>query len=201
MLPPPPPPPDHGALNERRHADEPAGDDLVAGLLRAVAVDRVRDAATARARTNWLVRQSSEGGTFGGVLADLAERAEPVVCTTRSGRRHIGRVHTIGVDFVALRGSSGTTVLVGLQAVAVVRQQPGAVAVTGDRAVRDGRRLVEVLTDLSNDRPDVVVASGDAEVRGELRAVGHDVVTLRVDGRPARAAYVALACTDEVRVG
>jgi hypothetical protein len=194
MLPPPPPPPDD-------HADEPDRDAIWTGLLRAVATDRVRDAASARARTNWLVRQSAEGGTFGGVLADLAERAEAVVCTTRSGRRHVGRVHTIGADFVALRGASGSTVLVGLQAVAVVRQQPGALPVTGDRAVRDARRFAEVLTDLSSDRPDVVVASGDAEVRGELRAVGHDVVTLRVEGRPARAAYVALAATDEVRVG
>jgi hypothetical protein len=189
MLPPPPPPPDR----------EP--DAVWAGLLRAVAADRVRDAATARARTNWLVRQSSEGGTLGGVLADLAERAESVVCTTRSGRRHVGRVHTIGADFVALRGPSGSTVLVGLHAVAMVRQQPGAAPVAGDRPRGDERRLADVLTDLSGERPDVVVASGVAEVRGELRAVGHDVVTLRVDGRPRTAAYVALAATDEVRVG
>src|SRR5688572_4753739 len=179
----------------------PAVPDPFVGLLRAVAADRVRDAATARARTNWLVRQSEEGGTLAGMLADLAERDETVVCTTRSGRRHVGRVQALGADLVALRCSTGTTVLVTLGAVAQLRTRPGAAPVNGERAVRDDRRLSEVLTDLSADRPDVIMASGSVELRGELRAVGRDVVTLRIDGRPATAAYVALASADEVRVG
>jgi hypothetical protein len=175
--------------------------DPFAGLLHAIAEDRVRDAAGRRARTHWLVRQAEEEGTLTGVLADLAERAEPVVCTTRSGRRHVGVLHALGADFVALRGSSGGTVLVALEALAQVRTQPGTGAVAGDRAVRLERRLAEVLADLAADRPDIVVGTGVAEVRGELRTVGRDVVTLRVDGRPAIAAYVALASTQEVRVG
>lgn len=184
-LPPPPPPPA----------------DPFAGLLRSVAADRVRDAAAARRRTHWLVRQSEEAGTFAGVLADLAERSEPLVCTTRHGRRHIGQLHALGADFVAVRSGRGGLVLVALDALAFVRTHPGAAPVTGDRALRLERRFVDVLAELSGDRPDVVVATGNAEVRGELRAVGRDVVTLRVDGHPATAAYVALAATDEVRVG
>jgi hypothetical protein len=179
----------------------PDGPDPFAGLLHAIAQDRVRDAASARSRTHWLVRQAEEEGTLTGVLADLAERAEPVICTTRAGRRHIGLVHALGADFLALRGSAGSTVLVTLEAVALLRTSPGAGAVAGDRAVRVERRLVDVLHDLAADRADVVVGTGGAEVRGELRTVGRDVVTLRVDGQPTGAAYVALAAAQEVRVG
>jgi hypothetical protein len=184
-LPPPPPPPA----------------DPFAGLLRSVAAERVRDAASARRRTHWLLRQSEEAGSFVGVLADLAEKTESVVCTTRHGRRHIGRLHALGADFVAVRSGTGGLVLVALDAVAHVRTHPGAAAVTGDRVLHLERRLAEVLAELAGDRPDVVVAAGDAEVRGELRAVGRDVVTLRLDGQPGAAAYVALAATDEVRIG
>lgn len=175
--------------------------DPFAGLLHAVAADRVRDAAEARSRTHWLLRQAEEDGTLVGVLADLAERAEVVVCTTRTGRRHVGVVHALGADFVALRGASGSTVLLTLDAVAQVRMQPGAAAVAGDRAMRLEQRFVEVLGELVADRPDVVIGTGTAEARGELRAVGQDVVTLRVDGRPPVVAYVALAAADEVRIG
>ena len=129
------------------------------------------------------------------------ERAEPIVCATRHGRRHVGQLHAIGADFVALRTGSDGLVLVAIDALAQVRTHPGTSSVTGDRALRLERRMAEVLAELSGDRPDVVVATGDAEVRGELRAVGRDVVTLRVNSRPATAAYVALAATDEVRVG
>jgi hypothetical protein len=179
----------------------PDGPDPFTDLLHAVAAERVRDAATARARTHWLVRQAEEEGTLAGVLADLAEHAEPVVCTTRAGRRHVGAVHALGADFVALRSGAGGTVLVALDAVAQVRTQPGTDAVAGDRAVRLERRLAEVLTEMAADRPDVVVSTGIAEVRGELRTVGRDVVTLRLDGRPAGAVYVALGAAQEVRVG
>jgi len=174
--------------------------DPFAGLLHAVAADRVRDAAEARSRTHWLLRQAEEEGTLAGVLADLADRAEVVVCTTRTGRRHVGAVHALGADFVALRCGRGT-VLVTLDAVAQVRTQPGAAAVAGDRVVRVDRRFADVLAELVADRPDVVIGAGAAEARGELRAVGQDVVTLRVDSRPPVVAYVALAATDEVRIG
>jgi hypothetical protein len=179
----------------------PDGPDPFAGLLHAVAEDRVRDAASARSRTRWLVRQAEEDGTLVGVLADLAEHAEPVVCVTNAGRRHVGVVQALGADFVALRGGGGGTVFVALHAVAQVRTQPGVGPVSGDRPVRVERRLDEVLADLAADRPDVVVGTGGAEVRGELRTVGRDVVTLRTDGRPGTTAYVAVAAAHEVRVG
>jgi hypothetical protein len=179
----------------------PDAPDPFVGLLRAVAADRVRDAATARSRTHWLVRQAEEDGTLVGVLADLAERGEPVVCVTGTGRRHVGVLEALGADFVALRGAAGGTVLVALGALAQVRTQPGATAVSGDRPVRVERRLAEVLADLVGERPDVVVGTGAAEVRGALRSVGRDVGTVRVDGRPGALAYVAVGAIDEVRIG
>jgi hypothetical protein len=179
----------------------PDGPDPFTELLHAIAEDRVRDAAAARWRTRWLVHQAEEEGTLTGVLADLAEHAEPVVCVTTAGRRHVGQLHALGADFVALRGAGGGTTFVALDALAQVRTQPGTGTVAGDRPVRLERRLSEVLADLAADRPDIVVGTGVAEVRGELRTVGLDVVTLRLDGRPTGAAYVALAAAHEVRVG
>lgn len=199
-LPPPPPaPPPHSTPFEASELGS-ASPDPFAGLLRTVAADRVQDAAEARRRTHWLVRQAEEDGTFLGVLADLAERGEPVVCTTRSGRRHAGRLHALGADFVAVRNGGGSTVLVALASVANVRSQPGSPTVTGDRVVNFDRRLIELLAELAGERPDVVMATGNAEVRGELRAVGRDLATVRVDGQPPATTYVALAATDEVRV-
>jgi hypothetical protein len=66
--------------------------------------------------------------------------------------------------------------------------------------VRLEQRLAEVLADCRG-AAEVVVGNGGAELRGELRTVARDVVTLRMEGRPAGAAYVALASTQEVRVG
>jgi hypothetical protein len=177
------------------------GVDPFTELLAAVAEDRVREAAAARWRTRWLVQQAEEEGTLVGVLADLAEHAQTVVCVTTAGRRHVGQLHALGADFVALRGALGNTLFVALAALGHVRTQPGAGVVSGDRPVRLERRLAEVLAELSADRPDVVVGTGVAEVRGELRTVGRDVVMLRLDGRPSAAAYVPLAATQEVRVG
>jgi hypothetical protein len=174
--------------------------DPFATILEGIAATRVDDAALSRSRTRWLVRQAEEEGTLAGVLIDLAERGEPVVVTTTAGRRHRGTVRAMGADFVALALSSGTTVLVALDAVAAVRTRPGVTSVAGDRSVRLERNLAEVLTELAAERTGVVIGAAGAEVRGELRAVGRDIATLRVDGPPAIAAYVQLAAASDVLV-
>lgn len=177
------------------------GRDPFAAILHGIAATRVDDAATARSKARWLARQAEEEGTLAGVLVDLGERGEPVVVTTLAGRRFAGVVRALGVDFVALGARSGATVLVALPALASVRTRPGAAAVAGDRAVRVERRFAEVLAELAADRPAVVVGAGATEVRGELRAVGKDVATLRVDGTPATAAYLPLPVASDVVVG
>ena len=61
--------------------------------------------------------------------------------------------------------------------------------------------LAEALTVLAEDRPRVlVVTMADAEgLAGELRAVGADVLTLRLDGVGRPTAYVPIPSIAEVR--
>jgi hypothetical protein len=183
-----------------RDADDVLGaPDPFTALLRDVANLRVDDAAAARARARWLVRQAEEEGTLAGVLVDLAERGERAAVTTATGRRHTGIVRALGADFVALR-DRGRVVLVALGAVTAVRTPPGAPAVSGDRAVRVQRRLLDVLSGLASDRLDVVVGTLGDEVRGRLRAVGRDVVTVRVEGTEPTLVYVPGAAITDVRI-
>src|SRR5690349_1871223 len=139
-------------MPQRPHSDRDPGRlfpgaDPFAAILEGIAATRVDDAAMARSRMRWLVRQAAEDGTFTGVLVDLAERGEPVVVTTTAGRRHRGTVRAMGADFVALALSSGAIVLVALDAIAAVRTRPGVASVAGDRSVRLERRLADVLAE------------------------------------------------------
>jgi len=60
--------------------------------------------------------------------------------------------------------------------------------------------LAVLLAGLAGDRPRVqMVASGDAQpLCGELRAVGLDVATLRLDGEQTALAYVRISGLAEV---
>jgi hypothetical protein len=57
--------------------------------------------------------------------------------------------------------------------------------------------LVEVLAGLAPERPRVVLVAGGELAAGELRSVGADVVTLRLDGDPTSLCYVAAAAISE----
>jgi hypothetical protein len=173
--------------------------DPFATLLRAVADVRVADAAAARARAHWLVRQAEEEGTLVGVLVDLAERGDRLVVSTTTGRRAAGTVQALGADFVALADGAGL-VLVALTALATVRTRPGAAAASGDRTERVERRLLDVLAELAGDRPPVVVGTVGDEVRGTLRAVGRDVITIRMDGERPSTVYVAAGSITDIRL-
>jgi hypothetical protein len=177
------------------------GDRLTVLLERWAQASRVDEAARQRARERWLRQAAEEGGTLLGVLADLAERGVPITVRTGGGRRHGGPVRAIGADFVALDTAVGGEVLVALAAISSVRAQLGAVPPTGDRTVRSGLALTDVLAGLAAERERVMVVSldgGDA-VTGTVRALGRDVVTVRVDGAaPATTAYLPLAAIGEV---
>jgi hypothetical protein len=90
-------------------------------------------------------------------------------------------------------------VIVALAALASVRTLPGEPAMTGDRPVRARRTLVEVLTELAAERARVLLLGLDMAhgVAGELRAVGRDVATIRLDAGGGTA-YVALASVAEI---
>lgn len=184
-------------------------DDLVAGGRAASLADRleswvadarVEGSADARARERWLHAAAEADATFAGVLLDLAERGTAVAVSTSGGRRHHGGIEVLGVDFVALRLASGGEVLLALAAVTAVRTAPLADAALGERVVTTELRLADVLAELAVEQVRVLLVSADGaeSVAGELRTVGQDVVTVRVDGEPPATAYVPLRAITEV---
>ena len=178
---------------------------LTARLERWAGDARVDEAARRRARERWLLQSAEEGGTLAGVLADLAERGVAVALRTSAGRRHGGTVRAIGADFVALDAEASGEVAVALAAISSVRTRPGHAPPAGDRPVHSDLRLADLLAGLAAERERALVVSvdgGDA-VAGTVRAVGRDVVVVRVDGDglSVATAYVPLAAVGEVVVG
>jgi hypothetical protein len=175
------------------------GDDLLARLDRWVSDARTDEAAAARTRERWLKQAAEETATFSGVLLDLAERAAAVVVAVRGERRHRGAIAAVAADFCVLRSPAGRDVLLAFAGIASVRIDAAGTAPTGDRAVHVELGLSEALAALAAERPRVLVVTGSAEgVAGELRAVGLDVATVRLDGDPPSNAYVPIAAILEV---
>ena len=174
--------------------------DLGARLERWVAEARSSDAAAAKARARWLRAQSEESATFAGVLIDLAERTAPVVVHTRAGRRHRGVIAVVAIDFCALRTDRGTDILVAYRGIASVRPDTDVPGPSGDRLVHAEVALTEMLSILNADRPRVLVMTtvDDEGVAGELRSVGLDVITLRLDGGSRAPVYVPVGTITEV---
>jgi hypothetical protein len=170
-----------------------------AGLLGRLATwasaARVDEAVEARAREAFLRRSAGEGATFTGVLLDLAEQGGAVALTLAGGRRHRGRLRAVGTDFVVLVTEQGSQVLVANRGVVAVRPDARRATLSGDRPLAMATGIAEVLSIVAEERPRVlVVAAGDPEgIAGELRAVGQDVLVLRLDGQGRPAAYVPVA--------
>lgn len=178
-------------------------DDELDGLERWAADARAREAAGARVRERWLRAQAEEGASVSGLLLALAERRETVVVTTTAAVAHRGAVVGVGEDFVALEAPAGTTTVVALSAVALVRVVgPGrrpAPPTTGEgkSPAALGVRLADLLGQAAGQRPRISVQSGTAAVVGDLRGVGDDVLTVRADGA-AGMVYVSLASLSAV---
>jgi hypothetical protein len=176
------------------------GDDLVARLTRWVSDARTDEAAASRARERWLVQAAEESATFSGVLLDLAERAAPVGVIGHGDRRHRGVIAAVGADFCVVRTQAGRDLLMAFRGISAVRLDVAEGAPSGDRTVHVDVALAEALAALAGDRPRVLVVTtgGGAGIAGELRAVGRDVATIRLDGDPAGTAYVPIRSIDEV---
>lgn len=193
--------PDREVVADRDPAGRDAADRVDPdrhGLTAWVARLAVDDAARERSQAHWLRQQAREEGTFAGVLADLADRGRPLLVQLRNGRLHRGRVTVVGADFVTLGRSSGHDVLVAFSGIASVRTQPGEAPTAGDRAVQSRTTLAETLSALSEERVRILVLGADPAqpVAGELRSVGRDVLTIRLDG--GGLAYVAVTSVAEV---
>jgi hypothetical protein len=184
---------------------DPAGEDgLSADLARLVGDTRAADAARSRARERSMRQQEAETATLAGVLLDLAEQRIGVAIRTTWGRSHHGQIAAVGRDFVHLRTTGGTNVYLSASAIAVLRRLPGQQAseAIGARPGVANTTLAAFLSGLAPERPLVsVTVEGEPSVlTGELRAVGTDVVTLRLHGAPSVVAYVGLSSLSEVAV-
>lgn len=166
-----------------------------------VASLRVDQATSDRARAGWLVRQAEEEGSLVGVLSDLAEQGYQVLVHLRNGRRHRGALRVVGSDFCAILTDIGRDVLIAYRDIASVRTRGGSDPIVGDRVVTASTSLREALAALAGTAHRVLVMTGDANdaVGGELRSVGRDLATLRLDGNGGWA-YVPLASVAEVTV-
>lgn len=172
------------------------GEDLVADLTRFLAEERADAAAASRARERWLRQAADEEARVAGVLLDLAERADTVMVQGVAGRSHRGRVRGVGEDFVALR-TDRTDVLIPYDAVVAIRAE-GQPMSGAARAQALDLALCDALSAISGDRPRVLVVSRDGTgLAGSLRAVGRDVVTLRL-ADAAGTVYVPIASIAEV---
>jgi hypothetical protein len=165
---------------------------------------QVDEAVDARARVGWLRRQADEEATFVGVLADLAERGEPVVIESAAGAR-VGRLRVVGQDFCALQmGQSHVArrhVLVPYRSLGSVRASGDpatVVVVTGDRLLTPRATFIGALSALADERARLRLTTPAGTLTGELRSVGIDVATLRLDDR--RPAYARVTSLVEVSV-
>jgi hypothetical protein len=177
-------------------------DGFLADLARWTAAARVDDAVTSRTRERWLRQQAAEGARFAGVALDLAERGGGVVIRTGTGRTLHGRIVALARDFCVVRHDGGAATFVALAAVATLRPEPGSQAreAASERAGALDADLADVLAGLAGDRPRVriVVEGGGEAITGELRAVGVDVASVRLDGEPPQTVYVQLGSLREL---
>lgn len=159
----------------------PPADDPFVGLTDE---GRLAESIRERARERDLRQQAAEFATFAGTVRDLAEAARPVVVRSASGRSYPGRLTALGLDHVVVRTPTDLVVRVAVDQVVAIDLDPTApgTPAAGDREPEEGRSLLEVLADLLEDRPVVVlVARGgsDEASRGRLLAVGEDIVSLQ----------------------
>lgn len=172
--------------------DSSPSPDPFSTILRGIADARVDDAAAARARTQWMARHAEEGGTLTGALVDLAERRAVAQLRVRGGIEVSGTPIAVGADVVAMRTRAGVS-LVRLDRVQTIRTDAAHVPAAGRAAHTDGPTLAETLREMAADHRVVRVCTDDGgAVRGELRAVGADVVTLRVGDPPTGTVLVSL---------
>ena len=198
---------DSGEVSEP--ADGPNGpvpdiDALLAELSRWTGDQIASEAARARVKERWLRQQQLEEARFSGVAEDLVELGASVTVRTTNGRTHTGELVGNGRDFVVLRPREGLALFVAIRCVASLRPPPGhgSREAAGARQPAGRSTLAAVITALAADRPrvHVVVTGGGEALAGDLRAVGADVVTLRLDDEAHTNLYVRLGAIDELTV-
>ena len=154
-------------------------------LLRLLDDARADERAASRGRERQLRQAAEEAATFAGSLLDLAERGTPVSVRLTTGRSHHGPVQLVATDFAVIGAA-----WIRFEAISSIRPHAGERhgAATGHRRAVD-LYLIEALARVQSERPRVLLVTAGESVAGELRAVGTDVVTLRLDGEPGSLSY------------
>jgi hypothetical protein len=178
-------------------------DALLADLARWTADTRVEDAARSRMRERWLRQQAEEDARFAGVALDLSEAGAAVTLRLTSGRSLHGRIATVAKDFCVVRHDGVDATLLRFGSIATIRPAPDyrAGEAASERAAPVDATLADVLMGLAGERPRVrfVTEGGGEAVTGQLRSVGADVATVRLDGeRGGGTVYVQLGAVLEV---
>lgn len=173
--------------------EPPDGDDPFQSLLDEARTDLANES---RERQRVLRQVQRESATFAGTLLDLAEQRAPVSVRTTTGATITGTVDLVGTDVVQVGGTWLRATAVG-----AVRSI-GTGAATGDRSPDDGGETFQgVLERLAEDRHRVaLLVDGGEPLRGELVAVGEDVLTLRLEGDSRAVAYVPTTTVAGVRL-
>jgi len=195
---------EHGS-DDGHDAPAPAWDGDLTRLISSVRAD---DARGSRLRERTLRSAASAEATMGGVLLDLAEGGEQLVIRMTSGRQVRGSIELVALDAVALRTDPGRLSLLRLDAIAWVRRVPGSADAEGPTepaGARPGARtttFVALAAGLAAERCHVslAVAGEDRLLTGELRAVGVDVLTVRLDGASPVTAYFLAPQVSELTV-
>jgi len=196
---------EHGSVGGSDHAPDRASDGDLTRLISSVRAD---DARGSRLRERTLRAAASADATMVGVLVDLAEGRGQLAIRMTSGRLLRGTVELVGLDAVALRTSAGSLSLLRLDAIVWIRRVPGSPAgeaVTEPAGARPAARqatFVALAAGLAAERPQVALAVPGEEglLTGELRSVGVDVVTVRLDGAPPVTAYFFASQVSELTV-
>lgn len=181
----------------------PVPDEFALRLHRLVADAAAGVAARDRAHERVLRETAAMEATLAGVVLDLAEQGTPVVVRTAAGRNHRGRVIGVGTGALALRDEGRPPVLIAMAAVTSVRphteprNRPRDVA--GGRPAPLDLSMLRLLGGLAEERPRVQVScAGEEPFAGELRSVGVDLVTVRLDGDHGRLAHIPVAAVADV---
>ena len=144
----------------------------------------------------WLRRRAEESASLSGLLADLAERQDPVELLLVGGGRRHGRIETVGSDLVGLRLDDRRLALVARRSLAAIRPDRGVPDLVGDRTVpSDGPNLRDVLDRLVADQPRVTITLVGTliPVEGVLERLGRDVLLVReADGSATHLPFGAV---------
>ncbi len=157
--------------------------DADAALRRLLDEEATAQAARARERSRWLRQQASEETTLVDVLVACLEAGEHVQIRTVTGARHEGVLEGVGPDWCRLAGSWHT--YVSVQGITHVQ---AALRVAGsDRSPSHSARLIEVLTELAPERPQVRVEVASETIAGTLVAGGADLLSVELPGTGSTA--------------